>query len=83
MAACELAGSAVFQSLLKAGESVSTFDIHAPLLRPISQQSGSLRLEALVIHRGRRLMLADVNVYDGDNQLCARQTLKGLRVKVV
>jgi uncharacterized protein (TIGR00369 family) len=59
---------------LPAGEGYSTQTLEAKFVRPITTETGTLRCEARVLHRGRRQATAEARVYDPAGKLVAHGT---------
>jgi uncharacterized protein (TIGR00369 family) len=75
--ACTLLDSALgcaVTSLLPAGKSCATVDLHVRFIRPITVERGRIRCEARVIHLGRTLATAEARLVDGAGKLCAHAT---------
>lgn len=51
-------------SVLDAGETFLTADLHADFLRPT--RPGTLRAEGRVVHRTKRMVFCDAELYDAD-----------------
>ncbi len=63
-------GGLAFMSSLKDSESFATANLNVSFFRPVSQ--GTVRIEGVVIHRGRRMGQVDVTCHDGLGKLIAR-----------
>lgn len=61
----------VVQSALKAGQTYTTIEMKTAFLRPVSEKTGKLRCEALLLHRGSRVASAEGKVFDGAGKLIA------------
>jgi uncharacterized protein (TIGR00369 family) len=61
-------------STLPAGTGYTTLDLSMKLLRGLSADSGPVRCEGLVVHRGRRTALAEARLLDGRDRLVAHAT---------
>jgi uncharacterized protein (TIGR00369 family) len=75
--ACTMLDSALgcsVTSLLPAGKSCTTTDLHVRFVRPITTASGRLRCEATVLHLGRTLATAEARLTDAAGKLCAHGT---------
>ena len=64
---------AVF-SLLPAGVSSTTIELHVNFLRPVTIETGELRCEGETIHAGRTIATAQGRVLDAAGKLCAHAT---------
>jgi uncharacterized protein (TIGR00369 family) len=67
------AGCAV-QSVLPAGTSYTSADLHTRFLRPITEQTGLIRAEGTVLTRGSRTALAMARLLDERDRLLAHAT---------
>ena len=63
-------GGLAFMSSLGDSESFATANLNVSFFRPVSQ--GTVRIEGVVIHRGRRMGQVDVTCQDGSGRLIAR-----------
>jgi uncharacterized protein (TIGR00369 family) len=75
--ACTIIDSALgcsVTSLLPAGKSCTTTDLHVRFVRPITTATGRLRCEARVLHLGRTLATAEARLIDADGKLFAHAT---------
>jgi uncharacterized protein (TIGR00369 family) len=63
-------GCAVFSTMAK-GESWTTLELKLNLVRPISKETGEIRAEGRIIHRGRTLATAEGMVKDRAGKLYA------------
>ncbi len=75
--ACTLLDSALgcsVTSMLPAGQSCTTTDLHVRFIRPITLESGLLRCEATVINVGRTIGTAQARLTDAAGRLCAHAT---------
>jgi uncharacterized protein (TIGR00369 family) len=63
-------GCAVFSTMAK-GESWTTLELKLNLVRPISKDTGEIRAEGRIIHRGRTLATAEGMVKDRAGKLYA------------
>lgn len=75
--ACAMLDSALgcaVTSMLPAGRSCATTDLHVRFIRPITIESGTLRCEAKVLHVGKTIGTAHAQVTDGAGRLCAHAT---------
>jgi uncharacterized protein (TIGR00369 family) len=59
---------------LGAGEGYSTQTLEVKFVRPITSESGVLRCEARVLHRGRRQATAEARIHDPAGKLVAHGT---------
>lgn len=64
---------AIHTTLAK-GESYTTLEIKVNLVRPLSQDTGLVRAEGRVIHRGRTVATSEGDIKDTDGKLCAHAT---------
>jgi len=75
--ACTLLDSALglaVTSMLPAGRSCTTLDLHVRFIRPITTASGVLRCEARVLHLGRTIGTAEAEIKDAAGKICAHAT---------
>ena len=75
--ACTMLDSALgcaVTSMLPAGRSCATTDLHVRFIRPITLGSGKLRCEANVIHVGKTIGTAEARLTDSAGRLCAHGT---------
>ena len=75
--ACTLLDSALgcaVTSMLPAGRSCATTDLHVRFVRPITIASGLLRCEANIVHVGKTIGTAEARLTDGAGKLCAHAT---------
>lgn len=63
-------GCAVFSSL-DAGMRYTTIELKTVFVRPVVEQTGKLRCEALLLHGGRRVASAEGKVFDTAGRLVA------------
>src|SRR6478752_10376782 len=63
-------GCAIFTTLAK-GEAWTTLELKLNLVRPISKDTGTVRAEGRIIHRGRTVATADGTVKDRAGKLYA------------
>jgi uncharacterized protein (TIGR00369 family) len=61
-------------STLAAGEGYTSLDLTVKFLRPVTVDSGRLRAEGRVIHRGRRTALAEALLFDAAGRQVAHAT---------
>ena len=61
-------------SMLKKGEAYTTLEIKINMVRPLTQDSGLVRAEGRIIHRGRTVATADATIKDRDGKLYAHGT---------
>jgi uncharacterized protein (TIGR00369 family) len=59
---------------LPAGETYSTQTLEAKFVRPVTSETGALRCEAQVLHRGRRQATAEARIHDPEGKLVAHGT---------
>jgi uncharacterized protein (TIGR00369 family) len=50
------------QTTLEAGEAYTTLSLEVKMLRPITRETGRVRAEATVVHRGRRQATAEARL---------------------
>ncbi len=63
-------GGLAFMSTLQESETFTTAGLNVSYFRPVSE--GSVRIEGLVVHRGRRMGTVDVTCTDDTGRLVAR-----------
>jgi uncharacterized protein (TIGR00369 family) len=63
-------GCAIFTTLAK-GEAWTTLELKFNMVRPLSKDTGPVRAEGRVIHRGRTVATSDGTVKDRDGKLYA------------
>ncbi len=63
-------GALAFISTLQESETFTTAGLHVSYFRPVSK--GSVRIEGLVVHRGRTMSNVDVTCTDDSGKLVAR-----------
>lgn len=61
-------------STLAVGEAYTSLDLTVKFLRPVTIESGRVRAEGRVIHRGRRTALAEATLYDAAGRQVAHAT---------
>jgi uncharacterized protein (TIGR00369 family) len=61
-------------STLPVGGRYTSLDISVKFLRPLHIDSGPVRCEGVVVHRGGRTALAEARLLDGAERLCAHAT---------
>ena len=66
-------GCAIFTTLAK-GEAWTTLELKLNLVRPINQDTGTVRAEGRIIHRGRTVATAEGTVKDQAGKLYAHAT---------
>lgn len=66
-------GGAV-QSILETGASFTTVELKTSFVRPVTVDSGPLRVEGQVMHSGRRSALAEAKLVDAEGRLFAYAT---------
>lgn len=59
------------QTLLGKGEAYTTAEFKVNLTRPITPQTGEVRCEGRVLHKGRTLALSEATMKDADGRLLA------------
>jgi uncharacterized protein (TIGR00369 family) len=62
------------QSTLEKGFGQTTLEFKISLVRPITPETGPIRAEGVVLHRGRRVGTADGRITDGKGKLLAHGT---------
>src|SRR6202166_595075 len=62
------------QSTLEKGFGQTTLEFKISLLRPITPETGPIRAEGAVLHRGRRIGTAEGRLTDGKGRLLAHGT---------
>lgn len=62
------------QSTLEQGLGQTTVEFKISLLRPITPQTGPIKAEGVVLHRGRRIGTAEGRLIDGKGRLLAHGT---------
>lgn len=68
------AASCAVHTTLPLGEGYVTLELKTNFLRGITLDSGVLRCEGKVVHRGRTTGLADAQLFDGKGRLCGHAT---------
>ena len=58
-------------SALPAGKGYSTIELKSVFVRPVYEQTGTLRCEGVLLHAGRRVAHAEGKVFDADGTLIA------------
>jgi uncharacterized protein (TIGR00369 family) len=66
-------GCAIFSTLAK-GEAWTTLELKLNLVRPISEDTGPVRAEGRIVHRGRTVATSDGTVKDRSGKLYAHAT---------
>lgn len=61
-------------STLGVGEGYTSLDLTVKFLRPVTADSGRLRAVGKVLQRGRRMALAEAQLFDGSGKLVAHAT---------
>lgn len=61
-------------STLAVGEGYTSLDLTVKFLRPVTVESGLLRAAGTVLQRGRRIALAEAQVFDARDKLVAHAT---------
>jgi uncharacterized protein (TIGR00369 family) len=75
------AGYAV-HSTLPVGTGYTTLDLKVNYLRPVSAETGPLRCEGRIVHRGSRVCLAEADLTDGKGRLYAHALSTCLLIKL-
>lgn len=58
-------------STLKSGEAYTTVEFKVNLVRPITDQTGELRCEGVIVHRGGRIATSEATLKDADGRIYA------------
>ena len=61
-------------SVLEAGVGYTTLEIKVNLVRPITAETGPVRAEGTLVHRGRRTATSEARLVDTDGRLLAHAT---------
>ncbi len=61
-------------STLAKGEAYTTLEIKVNLVRPLTQETGLVRAEGRILHRGRTLATSEGDIKDADGKLYAHAT---------
>lgn len=61
-------------STLGKGESYTTLEIKVNLVRPLTKETGPVRAEGRIVHRGRTLGTSEGDIKDADGKLYAHAT---------
>jgi uncharacterized protein (TIGR00369 family) len=61
-------------SVLEAGLGYTTLEIKVNLVRPITAETGPVRAEGTLVHRGRRTATSEARLVDGAGRLLAHAT---------
>jgi uncharacterized protein (TIGR00369 family) len=61
-------------STLQQGEAYTTLELKVNLVRPITQDTGRIKAEGKIIHRGRTVGTADAHLRDAEGKLYAHAT---------
>ena len=61
-------------TLLEAGVGYTTLEVKTNFVRPITVDTGLIRCEGVVIHRGSRIATAEGKLSDADGKLLAHGT---------
>jgi uncharacterized protein (TIGR00369 family) len=69
-------------SVLEAGVGYTTLEIKVNLVRPITAETGPVRAEGTLVHRGRRTATSEARLVDADGRLLAHATCTCLLVPV-
>ena len=75
--ACTLLDTAMggaVQASLPAGFAATTLEIKVNMVRPITIESGTLRIEGRVVHPGRRVATSEGRILDAEGKLYAHGT---------
>lgn len=67
--------SCAVHTTLAAGEAYTTAEAKVNMVRPIQPDTGRVRAEGRIIHRGRTLATADGRITNGDGKLLAHGTV--------
>ncbi len=70
----DTAAACSVQSTLAVGEGYTSLDLTVKFLRQVTVDSGRLRAVGSVLHRGRRVALAEAQVHDAQGRLVAHAT---------
>lgn len=70
-------GCAIFSTLAK-GEAWTTLELKVNYVRPISKDTGLLRAEGRIIHRGRTIATSEGDLKDCGGRLYAHATTTGM-----
>ena len=70
----ESAMGCAVHSALEAGVGYTTLEIKVNLVRPITAETGSVRAEGTLVHRGRRTATSEARLVDADGRLLAHAT---------
>ena len=74
MAACDTAMVLAVMTRLGGFKPMTTVQLQTSFLRPISGQSGAVRLVARVLRMGRSLVFGEIQVISADDELAAHAT---------
>jgi uncharacterized protein (TIGR00369 family) len=66
-------GCAIFSTMQK-GDTWTTLDLHINLVRPLTKDTGPVRAEGRIIHRGRTVATSEGDLKDGAGKLYAHAT---------
>lgn len=61
-------------SLLTAAQAYTTLELKVAYHRPLTDRSGEIRAEGIVLSKGRRVAFAEAKLFDGEDRLCASAT---------
>jgi uncharacterized protein (TIGR00369 family) len=61
-------------TLLPAGSAITTIETKANFTRPITKDTGRVRVDAHVVNRGRQIISAEARAVDANNRLLAHGT---------
>lgn len=62
------------QTTLAPGEAYTTVEFKVSLMRPITPQTGAVRCEGRIVHRGRRTAVSEATLCDAEGRLLAHGT---------
>jgi uncharacterized protein (TIGR00369 family) len=65
---------AVVHSTLASGEAYVTLEVKFNLVRPITAETGPVRAEGRIVHRGRTVATSEADLRGGDGKLLAHAT---------
>jgi uncharacterized protein (TIGR00369 family) len=74
--------SCAVHSMLEAGEGYTTVEFKVNLVRPISVDTGEVRAEGRIIHRGRQIGTAEGRLTDAKGRLLAHGTATCLVIRL-
>jgi uncharacterized protein (TIGR00369 family) len=70
----DTAAACAVHTTLPAGMTYTSLDLTTKFLRAVTVESGTLRCEGTVTHRGRQIALSEAHLYDGAGRLVAHAT---------